>query len=192
MKESLKLGAILFLITAICCGLLGFINSITTPIIAENKKTSQNQAMKMLVEEAAEFTEVTSLKDETITQLFIAKSKGKSIGTVAKLVTSGYGGPLTVLAGFDLEGNIKGIKILSHTETPGLGANAAKESFVNQFIKKLPPLNVVKSVPKDNEIEAITGATITSAAIVKGVNEASQYVSDHKEELMSDSQVGGK
>jgi len=186
MKESLKLGAILFIITAICSGLLGFVNNITTPIIAENKKSSEQKAMKILMSEAEEFTEVPGIVDENIKQLYIAKSNDKSIGTVAKIGPSGYGGEITVLIGFDLDANIKGIKILSLAETPGLGANATKGSFINQFLQKIPPLNVVKTSPKDNEIEAITGATITSAAIVKGVNEAAKYITDHKQELLTE------
>ena len=192
MRESLKLGGILFLITAICCGLLGFVNNITTPIIAENKKVSEDQAMKVLVEEAKEFVEVKDVKGETIKNLFIATADGKSVGSVAKVAPNGYGGEITVLVGFDLEGHIKGIKILSHSETPGLGANAAQDSFMSQFAQKLPPLAVTKSTPKDNEIVAITGATITSSAIVKGINEAAAYVTEHQGELFQDVQMEGK
>lgn len=189
MMESLKLGGILFVITAICSGLLGFVNNTTTPIITENKQVAEQQAMKMLIEEADEFIEIKDIQSESVETLFIAQADGKNVGAVAKVNPNGYGGKITVLVGFDIESHVKGIKVLSHTETPGLGANAANDSFVSQFLQKLPPLNVVKGAPKDNEIAAITGATITSSAIVTGVNEAAAYVSEHKQELFQDVQM---
>lgn len=184
MNESLKLGMILFLITAICTGLLGFVNQVTTPIIADNKQASEQEAMKILIEDADEFTKVAQIQDEAIKQLYIAKADGKTVGSVVKLAPNGYGGEIAVLVGLDVEGLVKGVKILSHTETPGLGANATDESFISQFLQKLPPLKVVKSAPKDDEIEAITGATITSAAITESVNAAAKYITDHKQELL--------
>jgi electron transport complex protein RnfG len=184
MNNSMKLGMILFLITAICAGLLGFVNQATTPVIAENKQASEQAAMKVLIEEAEEFEEAAQIQDQNIKQLYIAKSNGKAVGSIAKLAPNGYGGEIVVLVGFDAEGLIKGIKILSHAETPGLGANAADISFTDQFLQKLPPLKVVKTSPKDDEIEAITGATITSAAITESVNAAAKYITDHKQELL--------
>lgn len=192
MKDSLKLGGILFLITAICCGLLGFVSQTTTPIISANQRASQDEAMKQLIVGAKEFTEVKKVESENIKELYMAKADDKVLGTVAKLMPSGYGGPITLLVGLDTEGTVKGIKILSMTETPGLGANADSKSFLDQFLKKLPPLKVVKTSPKDDEIEAITGATITSTAITKGVNEAAKYVADHKEQLQNSSEMEGK
>ncbi len=187
MKESLKLGLILFLITAICAGLLGLINRTTTPVIAQNKADSEQQAMKMLIEEAEIFIEQGDIADENIKQVYLAKSEDQVIGIIVKVMPNGYAGAITVLVGFDLKSHIQGIKILSHTETPGFGANATKSTFIDQFLQKLPPLKVVKSVPKDDEITAITGATITSDAIVKGVNQAAKYVKEHQQEL----QMGG-
>ncbi|MDF2593871.1 MAG: RnfABCDGE type electron transport complex subunit [Clostridia bacterium] len=188
MKESLKLGAILFFITAICVGLLGFVNTMTTPIIAHNKEVSEQAAMKELIADADDFTKVEDIEDEKITELYVANGGGQAIGTVVKMMPNGYGGPITVLIGLNTEGQIKGVKILSHAETPGLGANATADSFLGQFIQKTPPLAVVKSTPKDNEIEAITGATITSSAVAESVNDAAQYVQDHKQDLL----MGGK
>ena len=187
MKESLKLGLILFLITAICAGLLGLINRTTTPVIAQNKAGSEQEAMKMLIEEAKTFIERSDITDDNIKQVYLAKSGDQVIGTIVKVMPNGYGGEITVLVGFNLESHIQGIKILSHTETPGFGADATKPTFTNQFLQKLPPLKVVKSVPKDDEITAITGATITSDAIVEGVNQAAKYVKEHQQEL----QMGG-
>ena len=74
------------------------------------------------------------------------------------------------------ENNIAGIRVLSHSETPGLGALAVRESFYRSFDGlKLAPLRVVKSSPEIGEIEAITSATITTKAITDAVNEAIEW-----------------
>lgn len=188
MKESMKLGLILCVITAVCVGMLGLINQQTMPVIAQNKLGSQQLAMKMLIEEAKTFEVLEDIQDEKIKEVYIAKSDSEVIGSIVKVAPNGYGGEITVLIGFDLEGHIKGLKILSHTETPGFGASAPEPSFTDQFIQKLPPLKVSKSTPQDNEILTITGATITSDAVVLGVNQAAAYVIENKELL----QMGGK
>lgn len=192
MKDSLKLGVVLFLITAICSGLLGFAYNMTAPVIASNAQATEEQAMKLLIEEATAFEEVEGVKSETIENLFVALKEDQAIGAVAKVAPNGYGGKITVLVGFDLENHIKGVKILSHTETPGLGANASNDSFLGQFIEKLPPLDVVKSTPKDNEIAAVTGATITSRAVTDGINEAANYLAEHQQEVFQDAEKGVK
>lgn len=187
MKESIKLGLLLFIIAAICAGLLGVINRTTTPVIAQNKFDSEQEAMRMLVNEAESFVKLENIESEDIEEIHLAQVDEKTIGTIVKVMPNGYGGEITVLIGFDLEGKVQGVKILSHTETPGFGANAVKPNFIDQFLQKLPPLKVVKTPPGDDEIAAITGATITSDAIVKGVNQAAEYVKTHHETL----QMGG-
>ena len=88
---------------------------------------------------------------------------------------SGYGGTVSVMTGIDAEGSITGVVILSHDETPGLGANATKSSFLDQYLQPAPEggLSVVKyQTPSDGQIEAMTGATVTSTAVTNAVNQA--------------------
>ena len=95
-----------------------------------------------------------------------------------EVLPSGFDNTITMMVGIDKEGNILGIDIISHTETAGLGAVAdadtpAGVSFREQFIG----MNGTVSVSKDGgEVEAITGATITSRAICAGVNAALECV----------------
>ncbi len=82
------------------------------------------------------------------------------------------------MVGLSSAGKVTGIKILSHTETPGLGANAPLPKFSDQYKNKpiKEKLEVVKVAPsKDNQIQAITGATITSKAVTLGVNDAVDF-----------------
>ena len=81
------------------------------------------------------------------------------------------------MAGSDDEGTLIDIKILSHTETPGLGAKAADPAFSDQFEQKnVDRVVITKTTPaEENEIQAISGATITSSAVANGVNTALEY-----------------
>ena len=182
MNHPLKLGGILFLLTALCVGILGGVNQITKPIIETNEKLAEEEAMRELITSAEDFQIEIPNEESTIKKVAIAKQKGQTVGYVVRTEPNGYGGAIKLLIGIDKEGIVKGISILEHSETPGFGANADKQDFKSQFIDRKAPLKVSKNTPSENEIQAITGATITSAAITEAVNTATQYVSDHKME----------
>lgn len=182
MNHPLKLGGILFLITAICVGILSAVNQITKPIIMANEIQAEELEMKKLIMEAESFEVIENIDDEQIKKLCIAKKGNECMGYVLRMAPNGYGGAIKILIGIDVQGKVKGISILEHAETPGFGANAEKESFTGQFVERKTPLQVSKEIPKEDEIQAITGATITSMAITNAVNRASEYVMAHQEE----------
>ena len=82
----------------------------------------------------------------------------------------GYGGTVSVMVGIGTDGAITGLEILSHAETPGLGANAVKPDFKDRFIGKSGELTVDKTSNEGQNVQAITAATITSKAVVSAVN----------------------
>lgn len=180
--QAVKYGVILFLIAGICTGILGGINEVTTPIIEANNIKTQNDAMKALLSSAETFEEVTGIQDENILGVFMAKAGNQVVGYVAKVAPVGYGGEIGMLVAFNEKVEIAGIEILSSSETPGFGANASKPIFKDQYIGKVAPLAVSKAAAADNEIQAITGATITSDAVTLGVNNAAMYISEHLNE----------
>ncbi len=180
MKEMLKLGAILGIITTVSVGLLGTANEITRPIIAIQKEKNEQLAMKSILTEAETFESVDGIDTSKVMALYQGMSGDSVVGHIAKVATEGYGGTITLLIGVDVSGACVGVEILSHTETPGLGANATQETFKQQYIGKVPPLATVKGVAKDNEIVAITGATITSRAVTEAVNEAIAEVQNNQ------------
>lgn len=182
MNHPLKLGVILFLITAICVGILGAVNQVTKPIIEANQIKSEETAMKALITNAESFVTIEDIQDENVKKVCVAKNGDEVVGYVLRMEPNGYGGAIKMLIGIDAEGKVKGISILEHSETPGFGANATKDDFKSQFIDKSAPLSVAKSNPGDNEIQAITGATITSTAITDAVNTACDYVAAHQVE----------
>lgn len=182
MKDILTLGIILFLITGICTGLLGGIYQVTQPIIEENNARTQMEAMQALLKDADDFVAVEDAATTDLTAVFVAKRSNEQVGYIVRMSPVGYGGNIEFLVAFDKACTVQGIKILSHSETPGFGANAEKPAFTEQFKAKEAPLSVTKMTPADNEIQAITGATITSTAVTEGVNTAAAYIEAHNSE----------
>lgn len=164
----------LFIISFVCALLLGLCSEITKEPIAAQEKKTQDDAM-MAVLPNATFEEIEFEPSGTITMVNQAKdSSGNVIGYVINCAPSGFGGNVGMMVGVDTEGVITGLRVLSHSETPGLGALSTDPSFYEQFSGKSGNL----AVNKDNgDIVAITGATITSRAVTSGANEAIEWVS---------------
>lgn len=180
MREIAKLGLILFIITAIVAALLAVANEATSDIIAQVQEQENNKARQEVLPSAQNFMpldekELNSILAENnkIIEIYVGKeSDDKIVGYTIKTIAPGYGGDIEIITGISVDGEVTGMKVVSHSETPGLGANSTKPEFKNQFKDKLASSNiyVVKSSPKDNEIQAITGATITSKGVTDGVN----------------------
>jgi|LGVF01.2.fsa_nt_gb electron transport complex protein RnfG len=189
-KNVFKLGLILFTISAVAACCLAFTNYVTAGTIEEMNLKTNKVARQEVLSEATDFEEVAmddllaigseiGLENpEELLEAYIGMNNGAIVGyTVKTGPETGFGGEVQVLTGVDSEGVITGITILKHNETPGLGANATLPSFKDQFVGKsaLEDVTVVKSGPEEgNSIQAITGATITSSAVVDGVNMANQ------------------
>ncbi len=175
--EIIKISVILCLITSVAACLLGYANSVTAPIIEKNTIEKQNTAMKTVLPEAESFEETKAELPEDISGNITALYKGtdasgKTVGVCAMTSTNGYGGAVTMAVGVSADGSVSGIDIISHSETPGLGANASKDEFKSQFAGKTAGIGVSKGSASGNEINAVSGATITSKAVTLGVNSA--------------------
>ncbi len=168
-KEIIKVGLILFIITAVSALLLAFANKITAPIIAENNRIKTEAAMRTVLPEAETFTKVGV---DGVEEAYIANASDGLAGVCVVSVAYGYGGEVKVITGINANGEVTGIDILSHSETPGLGANAAKPEFTSQFDGKTKNIGVSRVNASGNEINAISGATITSKAVTQAVNTA--------------------
>ena len=172
-----KTAISLFLICAFAAGLVALVNSVTADTIAANTAAEENAAKSKVLEAAVSFEDV-ALADGGVG--YIGKNAdGATAGYVFTTEASGYGGKLRVMTGFAPDGHVTGVAILSIEETPGLGMNAKRESFLNQFQNTDGELSVIKNAdPGQNEILAITSATITSRAMVKAVNAARAYYTE--------------
>ncbi len=165
IKKIIKLGLILLIITAVSTGLLAFVNNLTAPVIEANNIKNQEEAKKEVLSSATEFIKIT-------TEVYEGKKDGETVGYTVNVSPKGYGGAIDMMVGINKDMTVSGIKILSMSETPGLGAKAGDEDFINQYKGKNKDLSLKKSGAKENEINAISGATVTSTAVTNGVKEA--------------------
>jgi electron transport complex protein RnfG len=179
MNAMIKDTLILFAITLIAGGLLGATYSITKEPIAIQNEIQNNIALSNVINDAS-FSEIAIVENEaydSIQTINEAKQGDELVGYVFKVVTNeGYGGEISLVVGIDMDGKLKGIDIISHSETPGLGSESDEDGFKNQFIEqKAMPLTVDKVASGDGIITAISGATITSKAVTGAVNDAIDY-----------------
>lgn len=170
MKNSqvgyyLKLTLTLLVISAVVSGLLGLTNYITEDKIAAIAAEKTAASMQEVLP-ADEYTAVDYAGPE---ENVASVHKAGDAGFVVEVTPSGFGGAIDMVVGVASDGTVTGVSIVSMTETSGLGANAAKESYRSQYVG----LSGTLAVNKDGgEIDALTGATITSRAVTDGVNTA--------------------
>lgn len=181
MKEILIPTVALFVICLISTALLGGTNALTAEKIAQVAAETAANARTLVLTTATEFEEKTITFENTEYTYYIGKdTNGEMVGYTVTTQDKSYGGTIEVMTGFDVDGKITGVEILTIDDTPGLGMNAKNDSFRNEYVGKSGELTVSKTASADNEIQAITGATITSKAVTRCVNLASQIVSQSK------------
>ncbi|MCL1993029.1 MAG: RnfABCDGE type electron transport complex subunit G [Spirochaetes bacterium] len=175
MKHILKLAFSLFLIAAFTTAALGLTHWLTLEPIAEQARRTQERTIMTILPQATGFNQLTEEMSGSMIGIFeVFGAGGNAIGYIVELAPAGYGGAIYMMVGILIaENQIAGVRILRHTETPGLGSHIVRERFYGMFNNRaLTPLNVVRAAPGPNDIEALTAATITTRAITDAVNEA--------------------
>ncbi|MDR1866747.1 MAG: FMN-binding protein [Treponema sp.] len=193
MKDMFKLGSVLALYATVACVGLAWVYVLTTPIIAQRQQTDLENSLKELFPEADSFNSeeliVMPNPQVSLRSMYSATKNGTVIGLALRASGSSYGGPIVVLVGISTQATVSRVKILEHSDTPGLGANAAsskyyidkptKTTFSGQFSGK----SVQDPFTVHEDIVAITASTITSRAvtsIVKTCGEAAiSWFSEH-------------
>ena len=168
----------LFVICFVCALCLGLCSKVPKePIAAQTKKT-QDEAMAAVLPDATfETVEDFESTGNTVTGVNVGKdSSGNTMGFVISCTTSSFGGPLEMMVGVDPTGTVTGVRILSHSDTPGLGAKATEPEFYEQFTGMSGTLAVDKD---GGQVVSITSSTITSRAVTVGVNDAIAWVTEN-------------
>jgi electron transport complex protein RnfG len=180
VKEYLSLGAKLVVITAVVAVIVAYVNVTTKDIIAKNNSVKPEDLAYVMqgADDIAAYTELPG-EDSPIKEMYEAKAGGNTIGYVYKIQLMGYKDNIDLLLGINSEdGTVGAVKIMKQAETPGLGALIADSKYIDQYTGKATDedFKVVKAVPANpNEIESISGATISSNAVASGVNEAVKH-----------------
>ena len=186
IKKILKDTAVLLVITVVSGLLLGLAYEITAPVIAANQEEEKAASYRGVFTDAASFASREDLleqaagvmADNGITNVSVTDvmeeqdASGAVIGYALSLSTNGYGGELVIAYGYGVDGTSMGIDILVSSESSGLGSRASEPEFKDQFAgKAVDSFSYVRSgASADNEINAITGATVTTEAVTNAVN----------------------
>lgn len=185
MKQMLKEALCLILITLFAGAALGGMNELTKDKIAEQNEIKKTKSCYEVFPEASSFTEICiSIDNDTNSYLEESKitpgivytasaSDGSTLGYVIDTTSSsGYNGNIRIFTGIDLEGNIRGISFVTLNESPGLG-DQAPFLLAPQFKRPATIFTVTKTgAQTSSEIDAMSGATVTSKAVTAAVNGA--------------------
>ncbi|NLK26752.1 MAG: FMN-binding protein [Clostridiales bacterium] len=192
----------LFLISLMSILALSFVYEITKEPIEQQAMAKKLEAYKVVYPEAATLKEDTELMqkaletdlasiditfgDCTIDEINQAyDSSDNLIGYIIKVSKRGYKDVISAVVGYSLDGTVKGMELVAINETAGLGMNAAEPDFKNQFIgKAVKKFEVTKTgAQEDNQINVISGATITTDAVVYAVNAGIGFLTEYSAEL---------
>ena len=154
---------VLCAICVVITGALAATNQVTAPIIEKATLAAQEAARTELLPDATSFTKV-EVDAENVTDVYVSDN---NVGAVITSNAKGYGGTITVMVAFNPDDTVKQIKITEQSETAGLGAKIQSNTDFQESFNGLPAEDFTVS-----DINAITGATISSKAVVSAVNAA--------------------
>lgn len=176
-KSSLiNMAACLTGVCLVCAALLGFVYVVTDePIKAAAAAEAQASIAKVLPSGGEISEEIVSEAEGVDCYYVQTDGEGAITAYAVKTTTGGFGGPVTLMVGVLPDGTVFNTSVLSHSETPGLGAKCTEEK--SAFREQWKGFNGVLSVKKDGgDVDAITASTITSRAYTKAVAQAVELV----------------
>jgi electron transport complex protein RnfG len=187
MKEIFKLIGVLTLISAAAGLLLAFTNNRTAGPIAQARNA---ESLRALAEVLPAFDNKPNETVFTVEEngqhwtFFVARQKGAFAGAAVESSSlKGYGGLIKIMIGINPDNSLRRFKILEQQETPGLGSKIVDATFLSHF-KNRPFVPETWRLKKDGgEIEAITGATISSRAVTEAIRIAAEVYSRHADEI---------
>ena len=182
------------IVSALC---LSMVNGMTRGLIEEQDRQARLRAVRTVLPafDNNPTSDTQILKVETDSQgnfeqilLYIGKKDGGPSGVAFEVVGEGYGGMISMMLGIDVNGYISGVHVLKHAETPGLGAKIEEITFRGAFRgKSLASSKLVRkhlAVKKDGgDIDAITGATISSRGVTAAVSRGLKLFKVHKQAI---------
>jgi electron transport complex protein RnfG len=198
MRDILRLIVVLTCICIASAIALAKVYDLTKGPIAHQKRLEVLRAIKAVLppydnepdRDMVKLAMGVDKKGEEIQGVFYRGRKEGRLNGVAFKVSSpeGYGGTIEVMVGLLPDGTVHGMEVLSHLETPGLGAKIREAKFKDRF-KKRSLSNTKWAVKKDaGDIDGITGATISSRAVIKAIKGGLEFYGDHGEAIAGSGQ----
>jgi electron transport complex protein RnfG len=189
MSDIVRMVVVLSLIAGVCSAALTAAHIQLGPQIEKQtdlygRGPARERLFGKPAEEVLGNKVIISAGDQEIPVFFSREDQTVSTLAIEAIGRGGFGGDLKIMVGIDIgAGNMIGMEVVSHSETPGLGARIEETTFRRQW-KGLPADDSVALSGEGGTIDAISGATTTSGAAVRGTNEALLFVRDHKDEIL--------
>lgn len=163
---------VLTMIAVVAGSMLAFANQITEGPIERRNMEQAHGALMELFPEAESFAEMQLTEGDELLSAYTVEAGGQPLGYAVTVAAHGYAGPIEVISGLNADLSLRGIRTggSGFKETEGLGSRVKEPAFTDQFAGKTPPLALGK------EIEGISGATVSSGAVVAGVNQAADWL----------------
>ncbi|MBN7773204.1 RnfABCDGE type electron transport complex subunit G [Clostridium aminobutyricum] len=169
-NEQIKPSLVLVLLCLVAAIALSQIYTITKPIIEKNAAKAADEARAVVLAEGDAFTPYDGELVDGVTEYYSANN---GAGVAVTATAKSYGGLMTVMVGIDANGKITGVEVTNHSDTPGLGTKAMTVDYLSQYIGKTTGEIVTEDSIKNNKnLDAITGATISSNGVYHSVQEA--------------------
>ena len=192
-QEIGKPTLVLFVVGLVVTALLAWVYQITFPIIEARQAADLQVSLQQVLPAASSFDAARSAEalaaegiavPASVRNVYPATADGTAAGYAVAVSPKGYGGAISMLVGIGADGAVSGVTILTMNETPGLGTNAANPAFLGQFsglVGEDAPAVVKTETGRKGDIQALTGATVTSRAVTRGIDEALAMVKALKE-----------
>jgi len=181
MKDMIKITVSLVAIFIAAALIMGVTYKYTSPVRFVAEKKEKEEALKAMAPDATDPivpSGTWSSSHGKPYEYYLASSAGKPVAYISSTAGKGYSSFIAMLVSLDTDLKIRDIKVLHHGETPGLGDQIEDPNFIGQFKGKgLSQLILLKTETKEN-IQAISGATISSRAVTNGVKDAVQTLVD--------------
>lgn len=169
MKDITRFSLVLFLICSVAAGFLALAFRIAEPRIIEQRRLEEKRAIEEVLPQAAETIE--KVQGEDLVFYKARDSEGNLFAYVFIAEARGYSSGIRTVASLSSSGNIIAIKILEHRETPGIGTRIEEDEFISRF----------KDKDINEEFDTITGATISSRAVIDSIKKRVQEIVKYAE-----------
>ena len=188
--EIIRPTLVLFLCGLFITAVLAVVYQVTDPIIRASAAEEQKLALKKVLPDADAFDSVLTTEKlsekgipvpATVSAVYRGTASGQFAGYAVSVAPKGYGGKIVLIAGIGPDGAIKGVTLVSQNETPGLGTRAKDPVFLGKYagLSAGDGLQVVKKASdRKGDIQALSGATVTSRAVTRGISDALAVVRD--------------
>ena len=177
-KTAAKISLVLLLICAVIAGVVAFVYSFTIDAYEANIAAQKRVAISSIfAENDGDVIDYTSLESlpEGANEIYAVSKNSQPAGYCVNISGKGFGGEISLMIGYNADGTVKGVNVVSHSETPGVGTNVVgSPDFLAQYENKAGELTISKKAGAD--VVAVSGATISSKAVNAAVNKANAIV----------------